>query len=334
MNQRNPITLITGGLLVVIFALMLFTFQVRQTEVAVVTTFGRFSHSITNAGFNLRLPWPIQKVYHFDNRIHNFEHKLEQTTTSDAINLLIMVYAGWRVADPRTYLESLNAEPAQARQRAEQALDPIIRNVKNGVISHYRFNDLISTNQAQLKFDQIEEEMLKAVQAHARTNYGIAVEFLGIKQLGLPEAITTKVFDRMKAERQTRVRQFLTEGERDAQFIRARADREANQILAAANAAAIEITGQAEAKASEYYKVLQQNPELANFLFQRNALEQSLKDRTTLILDQQTPPLNMLNGRFESDAVQTQAPQAPQASPAQAPAPETQAPAAPLAQER
>lgn len=298
MKQRNPITLITGGLLVVIFALMLFTFQVRQTEVAVVTTFGRFSHSVTNAGFNLRLPWPIQKVYHFDNRIHNFEHKFEQTTTSDAINLLIMVYAGWRVADPRTYLESLNAEPAQARQRAEQVLDPIIRNVKNGVISHYRFSDLISTNRALLKFDQIEDEMLRAVQGIARTNYGIAVEFLGIKQLGLPETITTKVFDRMKAERQTRVRQFLTEGEREAQFIRARADRQANEILAAANATAIEITGQAEAKASEYYKVLQQNPELANFLFQRNALEQSLKDRTTLILDQQTPPLNMLSGQF------------------------------------
>ena len=291
--KRNPITFITGGVLLVIFVLMLFTFQVRQTEIAVVTTFGKYSRSVTEPGFQWRAPWPVQKVYEFDNRIQNFERKFEQTTTRDGINVLITVYAGWRVADPKTFLESLNGDVLHA----EQALEPLIRNMKNGVISQHGFADLISTNQANLKFDQIEQEMLAAVQGQAKTNYGLEVKFLGIKQLGLPESITSKVFDRMKAERQTRVKQFQTEGEKEAKIIRAQADSLANKILAEAKGNAIEVTGAAEAKASESYKVMQQNPELANFLFQRNALEQSLKDRTTLILDQQTPPFNMLNGQ-------------------------------------
>ena len=71
--KQNKITLVTSGVLLLIFLCMLFTFQVRQTEVAVVTTFGRFSRSVTNAGFQWRLPWPVQKVYWFDNRLQIFE---------------------------------------------------------------------------------------------------------------------------------------------------------------------------------------------------------------------------------------------------------------------
>jgi membrane protease subunit HflC len=288
--KRNPITFITGGVLVLLFALMLFTFQVRQTDIAVVTTFGKYSRSITNAGFNVRLPWPIQHVYKFDNRIQNLESKFEETPTRDAINVLATVFAGWQIVKPESYLESLNGDPV----KAEQTLANLVQNVKNGVIAQHNFGDLISTNEAALKFDQIEQEMLRQVQPQAVANYGIAVRFVGIKQLGLPEAITTRVFERMKAERQTRVKELQAQGEREATIIRAQADSLTNSILTKATSQAIEIAGAAEAKASEYYQVMQKNPDLAIFIFQRNALEQSLKNHATLILDQQTAPFNML----------------------------------------
>ena len=38
----------------------------------------------------------------------------------------------------------------------------------------------------------------------------------------------------------------------------------------------------------------EKNPELANFLFNLNALEGSLKENATLILDPNTPPFNLL----------------------------------------
>jgi membrane protease subunit HflC len=300
--KKNPITFVTAAVLAVIFGLMLFTFQVRQTEIAVLTTFDKYSRSINEPGFNWRLPWPIQKVYRFDNRVQNFERKFEQTTTRDGINVLITVFAGWQIADPRNFLESFSGDSL----KAEQALEPLVRTMKTGVLGQHAFGDLISTNTSDLKFDLIEEEMLANIKDQARKNYGIDVRFVRIKQLGLPESITTKVFSRMKAERQTQVTRFLSEGEREAKITRARADSTANQILSDARASAIQITGQAEAKASEYYKVLQQNPELANFLFQRNALEASLKDRTTLILDQQTPPFNMLGGVVKPAASKAQ----------------------------
>src|ERR1051326_416398 len=112
--KQNKITVITGGVLLVIFVCMLFTFQVRQTEVAVVTTFGRYSRSVTNAGFQLRLPWPVQKVYWFDNRLQTLESTtIDQPITSDQISLLVSVYVGWRIADPKLFLESFNGDRSE-----------------------------------------------------------------------------------------------------------------------------------------------------------------------------------------------------------------------------
>ena len=289
--KRNLITLITAAVLLVIFICMLFTFQVRQTEVAVVTTFGEYSRSITEPGLKGRLPWPIQKAYEFDNRLQTLERKFDETITKDQKNLVIAVYAGWRVADPRVFLESFNGDMA----KAEQKLEEIIRNAKS-IIGRYNFSDLISTNLAELKFDQIEKELLDVVQAQVKGTYGIAVDTMGIKQLGLPESITSIVFERMRAERQQLIATYQSEGDRDAKNIRADADAQANKILAEASGEAKKVLGEADAKASEYYEAFRKKPELAIFLMQLNAIEQSLKDRAYLILGPQTPPFNLLNG--------------------------------------
>ena len=290
--KRNPITIITGAVLAVIFVCMLFTFQVRQTEVAVVTTFGKYSRSITNAGFQFRLPWPIQKIYEFDNRIQTFERKFDQSFTKDQISLIISVYVGWRVADPRMFLESFNGDVT----KAEQTLEPVVRNAKSGVIGQTAFSDLISTNQAELRFDEVETKMLDAIQAQVRRTYGIQIEILGVKRLNLPASVTSTVFERMRAERQRLVSKYQSEGERAAKVIRATADGQANEITARAKSEAIKIAGEAETKAAEYYETFKKEPDLAVFWFQLKALEPSLKERSSLILGPQTVPFNLLNG--------------------------------------
>jgi len=294
--KRNPITIATGAVLVLIFLFMLFIFQVRQTEVAVVTTFGKYSRSITNAGFQFRLPWPIQKVYKFDSRIQDFERKFDQTITRDQISVVITVYIGWRILDPKVFLESFNGDIT----KAEQTLEPLVRNAKSGVIGQHAFGDLISTNQTELKFDQVETEMLSAIQPQARSAYGIQIELLGIKRLQLPESITSTVFERMKKQRQELVSKYESEGDRDAKIIKANADGQANEILAQAKAEAIRITGEAEKNAAEYYAAFEKDNKLAVFLFQLKTLEQSLKERTHLFLDQQTPPFNLLKSQDAS----------------------------------
>ena len=48
--KRNPVTLATGLVVILIFVAMLFCFQVRQTEVIVVTTFGKYARTLTDPG--------------------------------------------------------------------------------------------------------------------------------------------------------------------------------------------------------------------------------------------------------------------------------------------
>ena len=156
---------------------------------------------------------------------------------------------------------------------------------------------------AELKFDQIEAEMLRAIQASARSTYGIQIEHLGIKQLQLPESITSTVFENMRAERQRLVAQYQAEGEREAKEIRSSADVQANLVLAEAKGQAIKISGGADTKAAKYYAQFNKNPTLANFLFQLRALEQATKEKTSVIVDQQTPPFNLFGGSQGSESV-------------------------------
>ncbi len=289
--KKNPISLLTGGLLLLIFLALIFCFQVRSTEVAVVTTFGRWSRTEILPGLYFRLPQPFQKVYKFDQRIQTFDRKYEQNVTRDKKTPVISVFVGWRIADGRAFLELHNGDLA----KAELALESIVRDAKNSVIGRHDFSELVSPDPAKVKFDQIESEMKEAMDANAQKAAGVKIELVGIKQLGLPESLTAKVFDRMKTEREKLVKAFAAEGEAQAITIRSEAERKRTDLLANAGREASAILGGAEAKATESYKVLNQEPEFAEFLLKVRALEQ-FKDRTTLILDAQTPPLDLLRG--------------------------------------
>tara|TARA_B100000676_G_C17971223_1_gene783414 strand:- start:56 stop:952 length:897 start_codon:yes stop_codon:yes gene_type:complete len=288
MNKQK-ISFFIGIILLLIFASILFIFQVRQSEVAVVTTFGSYSRTIEDAGLRFKWPWPIQKVYRFDNRLQNFERKFEQTTTGDAKPLIIEVYVGWQISNPKIFLERFNGDII----KAEQNLESLVRDAKNSVIGQHPFRDLISPREEDLKFNDIEEEIVAAIQTEAKDDYGMEVVFAGIKQLGLPESNTQKVFERMRADRQRLVKQFQGEGESRAMEIRSKAEAESTRILNEAKAQAIEIEGKAEAQANEYYKVFQENPDLAELLLGLEALEAATKEKTTIVADPSTPPFNL-----------------------------------------
>ena len=291
--KKNPLNMAVGAVLIVIFALLLFLFQVRTSEVAVVTTFGKPTRQITDAGLYAKWPWPIQKVHKLDKRIQNFESKFDEALTPDGYNLLVAVYAGWRISEPAAFFPKFAGGSVT---EAERALQEIIRDAKSAVIGQHPFNHFISVNAQELKFAEIEKEMLERVQGRLQTNnYGIDVAFLGIKKLGLPESVTGEVFQRMSAERQVLVSKIESEGNARAANIRAEADRNAAKLVSDAEAEALKIRGEAESKAAESLRTMNQEPELANFLLRLTGLELFLKERTTLILDQHTSPLDLMN---------------------------------------
>lgn len=285
--------MVVGAILLVIFFLLLFTFQVRQTDVVVVTTFGKPTRTETEPGLKFKWPYPIQQLTRFDNRVQNFEDDFEETFTGDRYTLLATVYVGWRIADPAQFFNSF---PKGDPESAHPQLKGLIRTAKNAAVGRHNFADFISTDAKQLKFVEIEQEMLKSIKEDARKRYGIEIEFLGIKKLGLPESVTQKVLDRMMAERNREVERLKALGESDAIKIRSDAELKRDTILAEADRKATEIRGKADAEAAQSFHALNENPELAIFLQKLKALEETLKTRSTLILDERTPPFDLLKG--------------------------------------
>jgi membrane protease subunit HflC len=288
--KKNLFTVIVGAALVVIFALLLFVFQVRQSETVVVSTFLKPTDTLTNAGAYFKWPWPIQKVTRFDQRTQIFEDKFSQNLTADSITLLTSVYVGWKISDAGDFLRSFRGSvPA-----AQSQLEGMLRTAKSGRIGKHLLADFVNADPNELKFDEIEDEIKQSVQSQLSTNsYGISLEFLGFKRIGLPESVSQTVFDRMKGERLVLISRTENLGRAEAQIIQSAADRQAAETIANANATAIRIRAQGEAEAGGALHVFQQNPELAIFLWRIDALKQSLNQKATLIFDERTPPFDL-----------------------------------------
>jgi modulator of FtsH protease HflC len=294
--KRNPLILAIGILLVLIVGLLLFVFQVRKSEVVVVTTFGKPTRDISEPGPHLKWPWPIESVHRFDQRVQNFEDKLTEGLTQDSFNVLASVFVGWEITDPKAFFPKF-AGSTEPIAEAEKVMDRMLSNAKSAVIGKHPLFDFLSTGAEGNKFIDIEHEILTVIQNQVRANnYGFKIDFLGLKRLGLPENVTASVFERMQAERKRLADKSQYEGEAEAQTIRAEAERKAAVVLADAGAQATAIRGKGEAEAAKSLTVFQKNPELANFIFGLGALEDSLKDKSTLIFDQNTPPFNLFNG--------------------------------------
>jgi len=293
--KRNLITILTAAVLVVIFVLLLFTFQVRQSQVAVVTTFGKTT-GVYQPGLHLRWPWPIQQVYKFDQRIQTFSDKFSENLTKDNINLIVSVYVGWKISNATNFLNSF---PGGSIEAAQSQLQSILTSAKSAVVGDHPLSDFVNANLKQLKFDAIQSEIEQTVQSELQTNdYGMQVKFLGIEKLGLPESVTEAVFARMKSERQVLISQAQNQGKAEAIKIKANADRQASETLADADAQAKRIEGQGVAEAAKTLPIFQENPELAVFMLRIKALQESLNQKSLLIFDQRTPPFDLFSGTW------------------------------------
>ena len=226
--------------------------------------------------------------------MQNFEDKYSENLTADNNNLLTSVYVGWKISDAKSFFPKFAGGSVPAAQRM---LESMLRSAKSAVIGSNVLSSFVNADPKQLKFDEIEQEIQRSVQSQLQTNnYGIELEFLGFKKIGLPESVTQAVFQRMTSERQILISLAQFEGAAEAQKIKSAADRQASEVVNNAVADATRIRGEGEAEAAKVLPVFQQNPELANFLLRIDALQQSLNQRTTLIFDERTPPFDLFTG--------------------------------------
>lgn len=291
--MKNIAIAIFIGLVVITLSLYLISFQVRETECCLVTTFGKPTRPLVDAGVHFKWPFPIQQVHKFDSRMRVFAPQVEETPTAGGEPIIVNTYVVWKIAQP---LEFFNAVKT-VKKAEDELLRSRIRNTQNSVIGRHYFSEFINSDPSRVKFKEIEAEMLADLrQAVADANYGIEIKTLGIKQLKVSEEVSKEVFERMKAERIRRAAEIISQGSVEANKIRTDADRKSQELLAAAEARAKIIRGKGDAEAAKYYALLDADPELAMFLRDLESLEVILKDRTTFIVPTDTKPFELLQG--------------------------------------
>ena len=124
---------------------------------------------------------------------------------------------------------------------------------------------------------------------------GIEIVDMGISRLGVPDSVSSAVFARMKEERNAETNRLLAEGKAEAESIRGKAEAAKTRIMADAEAKARSIKGQGDAEAAQHYAKFVDEPELANFLRRLDTLRTTLNDRTTIVIDSDSPAYNLLS---------------------------------------
>ena len=289
--MKNISVLIFVILIVIVLGLFFVSFQVRETEKVLVTTFGRPTKSIDQPGWYWKWPSPIQVVHNFDSRAHLYEGIMEEATTKGGEPIIVTSYVVWEIGNPLKFLESV-----QDKKGAEEHLRSLLRNTQNEIIGQHYFGEFVNADPGKIKFEEIEGEMLFSLKGQAETDYGIDIQMVGIKQLGISEKVTKEVFERMKADRRRKTETTIAQGNAEATKIRTDAESKKTELMAVVEAEAKAIRGSGDAEAAKYYKLLESDPELAMFLRDIESLKKILKKKSTIVLSAETEPINLLKG--------------------------------------
>jgi membrane protease subunit HflC len=237
------------------------------------------------------LPWPLETANRIDGRLNIYEVRLSEALTRDRHNIIIPVFVAWKVDEPLKFLQALGTP-----ENAKSKLDSLVSSAKNAVLGTCDFKQLVSVDDRNAdNLSDIENKILAVVAPQAKKSFGIAIEQVGIERITLPEANTSYVFDRMRAERAQFAESYLAEGRKQADAIRAETNAQRTVILAEAQKEADIKRGQGEAEAADIYsKAHSQNPELYFFMRQLETLKNTINQNTTLVLDANQAPFNLL----------------------------------------
>ena len=296
LMQHWPVVAL-AAVVVGIFVAGLVTFQVRETEIALVKRLGKAKTDaagnvrVYDAGLHWKAPF-IEDVWRTDKRLQTYELKkgrTEQITTSDNQQIVVSTYVLWRVADPALFFKSF---PPPGTDYSSE-LYALVRSSRNNVLPQHALAEIVNIDSGKARLAEIEKAILAMAQPRARQQYGIEIVDIGFKHVGFPEQVTQKVFARMRAEREKRAQEYLSIGLREAQRIRAEADREASDTVAKAQADSKRIRAEGDEQAAKSYAVFQESPELAAFLRKLDALRLTLSEKTTLVVDTNTPPYDL-----------------------------------------
>ncbi len=247
---------------------------VDETEQIVILQFGKPVQTITEPGLNFKFPAPIQVSNSFDKRLLEYDVPPEEILSRDKKSLIIDNYVRWRIVDPLLFLQTVRAIPT-----AKTRLDDIVYSELRQELGNHDMAEIITETR------ELIMEKVTIASNEETSKYGIEVIDVRIRRVDLPRENEASIYARMEAERKRQANKFRSEGEEEAQKIRAATDRDKTVILAEAYKTAQQIRGEGEAEALDIYATsFSKDPDFYEFLRILETYEKVIDKKTTLVL--------------------------------------------------
>ena len=263
------------GILVLIALFALSTIiMVDETEQIVILQFGKPIRTIKEPGLNWKFPAPFQTSNSFEKRLLEYDVPPEEILSKDKKSLIIDNYVRWRIIDPLLFLQTVKAVPT-----AKTRLDDIVYSELRQELGTHDMVEIITETR-----ELIMEKVTKASNEET-SKYGIEVIDVRIRRVDLPRENEASIYARMEAERKRQANKFRSEGEEEAQKIRAATDRDKTVILAEAYKKSQLIRGEGEAKALDIYAAsYSKDSDFYEFTRTLETYEKVIDKKTTLVL--------------------------------------------------
>ena len=248
--------------------------MVDETEQIVILQFGKPIRTIKDPGLNWKFPAPFQTSNSFEKRLLEYDVPPEEILSKDKKSLIIDNYVRWRIVDPLLFLQTVKAIPT-----AKTRLDDIVYSELRQELGTHDMVEIITENRAL-----VMEKVTKASNEET-SKYGIEVIDVRIRRVDLPQENEASIYARMEAERKRQANKFRSEGEEEAQKIRAATDRDKTVLLADAYKKAQQIRGEGDARALDIYaSSYSKDPDFYEFTRTLETYEKVIDKKTTLVL--------------------------------------------------
>src|SRR3989338_8665615 len=248
-------------------------YVINEYEQVIVTRLQKYERTAKEGGLHWKWPF-VESVIRFDKRVLARDAVPGEYLTKDKKRLLADHVVRWKIAEPLLFYKTVGNE-----LKAVLRLDDIVYSEMRRELAENDFADIISEKR---------ETLMDRIAARAQElskQYGINVIDVRIKRADLPKEVQNSVFFRMVAERERIAKRYRSEGEEEAQKIRAETDKERTIILAEAYGEGEKIRGEGDQESTLIYAQAYSNdPEFYRFVRSLETYEGTMKDGSTFVL--------------------------------------------------
>ena len=182
----------------------------------------------------------------------------------------------WKIADfAKYYLSTQGGNKLQAEALLKQK-------VNNGLRSEFGARTI-----AQIVSGERSALMNQAMEQASESSKELGIEIVDVrvKQINLPNEVSNAIFQRMRAERAAVAREHRSEGQEQAEVIRADIDAKVTVMLADAERNARQVRGEGDALAAQIYATsYSKNPDFYSFLRSMDAYRKSFNGKDDVMV--------------------------------------------------